>query len=363
MSDEWREGKSRPLQRRRLGRHGRRRSRRPRRDRVDPDEGDLTAEEREYRNARRLAERKLRLAGDAIKLALIGAVLLLFVRIVGIIVLVCGGALLLREFYRLVVEPRLREKFVEGEVQNQVQATLSEERQALEGQHARSMEQLSASIAHEIRNPITAAKSLVQQMGEDVSTGENVEYAKIALEELDRVERSVSHLLRFARDEEMRMAELRMADVIDSALETFRDRIERAGIRLERRIDSEGAIRGDAEQLRRILINLVGNAIDALEESTAPDPRIEVEMGENLAGSEVWVRVGDNGPGLDADTRAKIFSPFYTSKASGTGLGLSICKKLVDAHGGSIEVESESGRGAGFLITLPKQRRRWEGQS
>jgi two-component system sensor histidine kinase HydH len=244
-----------------------------------------------------------------------------------------------------------------------VQATLSEERQALEGQHARSMEQLSASIAHEIRNPITAAKSLVQQMGEDVSAGENVEYAKIALEELDRVERSVSHLLRFARDEEMRMAELRMADVIDSALETFRDRIERAGIRLERRIDSEGAITGDAEQLRRILINLVGNAIDALEENAVPDPRIEVEMGENLAGSEVWVRVGDNGPGLDADTQAKIFSPFYTSKASGTGLGLSICRKLVDAHGGSIEVESESGRGAGFLITLPRQRRRWEGQS
>jgi signal transduction histidine kinase len=358
-----REDEYRSVRRRRSGRHWRRRSRRARREEVELDESDLTPEEREYRNARRLAERKLRLAGDAIKLAILAGVLLLFVRVAGIIVLVCGGALLLREFYRVVLEPKLHEKFVEREVRNQVKATLSEERQALEGRHARSMEQLSASIAHEIRNPITAAKSLVQQMGEDVGAGENVEYAKVALEELDRVERSVSHLLRFARDEEMRMAELRMADVIDSALETFRDRIERAGIRVERRIDSEGAITGDVEQLRRILINLVGNAVDALEGGATPDPSIEVEMGENLAGSEVWVRVRDNGPGLGAEAHAKIFSPFYTSKAGGTGLGLSICKKLVDAHGGSIEVESEPGRGVGFLITLPKQRRREEGQS
>jgi signal transduction histidine kinase len=363
MSEEWSDEEYQAARRHRSRRHRRWRRSRRRRDEAGLDEPGLTPEEREYRQARNLAERKLKLAGDAIKLALLAAILLMFVRAAGIILLVCGGVLLLRQFYRLILEPRLREKFVEREVRSQVHATLSEERRVLEGRHAHSMEQLSASIAHEIRNPITAAKSLVQQMGEDVSATENVEYAKVALEELHRVERSVSHLLRFARDEEMRMAELRMADVIDSALETFRDRIARAGVRVERRIDCEGTMTGDAEQLRRVIINLVSNAFDVLEESATPDPRLEIQMGENLAGSEVWLRIGDNGPGIDADAQEKIFSPFYTSKEGGTGLGLPICRKLVDAHGGRIEVEAGPGRGVEFLITLPKQRRMEEGQS
>src|SRR5262249_57733345 len=87
-----------------------------------------------------------------------------------------------------------------------VRATLDGGRRALEGRHARSLEELSASIAHEIRNPITAAKSLVQQMEEDPRGAENVEYARVALAELERVERSVSHLLRFARGEETQLA-------------------------------------------------------------------------------------------------------------------------------------------------------------
>ena len=85
---------------------------------------------------------------------------------------------------------------------------MSRERRVLEGRHVRSLEDLSAQVAHEIRNPITAAKSLVQQMGEDPTSAENVGYAKVALEELDRVERSVAHLLRYAREEDLRLAEV-----------------------------------------------------------------------------------------------------------------------------------------------------------
>ena len=112
---------------------------------------------------------------------------------------------------------------------------------------------------------------------------------------------------------------------------------------------------GDVEKLRRVVINLVGNAIDALEESGTADPKIEVQIGENLAGDEVWLRVKDNGPGIDREAMQKVFSPFFTSKANGTGLGLAISKKLVDAHGGSIQVESEPGRGAAFVLGFPKQ--------
>jgi len=106
--------------------------------------------------------------------------------------------------------------------------------------------------------------------------------------------------------------------------------------------------------LRRVIINLFGNALDALEQAGTPSPRVEIQAGENLAGTEVWVRIRDNGPGMEAEKVEKIFKPFYTSKSNGTGLGLAITKKLVDAHGGSIEAVAHPGQGAEFLLIFPK---------
>ena len=315
----------------------------------------LAPEERAWREAHAIADAKLEATSEAIKWSVITIALLVFLPPVGMFVLIFGGAKQLRAFYRLVLEPKLRNRFIDHEVSRQVSQTLSDDRQQIVGEHARSMETLSASIAHEIRNPITAAKSLVQQMEEDPTAAENVEYARVALEELHRVERSVSHLLRFAREEEMGIGDVRMADVIDSALETFRERLARGGIELVRQPGGEGALRGDAEQLRRVIINLVGNAIDALDESSTPNPRIELALGENLAGGEVWVRIRDNGPGIDAEALQKMFSPFYTSKANGTGLGLAISRKLIEAHRGTLEARSQPGAGAEFIVTLPKQ--------
>ena len=219
---------------------------------------------------------------------------------------------------------------------------------------ARELHNLSASIAHEIRNPVTAAMSLVQQMGEDPGSDENVEYAKVALDELERVERSVSHLLRFAREEEMQTDELSLAETVRSAVGVVTARATEAGVEIKSEIEGEGRILGDAEKLRRVTLNLLNNALDAVIESQTPAPRVTIGLGQNLAGSEVWLRVSDNGPGIDAEKRDQIFTPFHTSKESGTGLGLSITRKLVQAHGGSIELMPGTG-GADFLITLPKR--------
>ena len=355
MRDDWEDEGIRPLRRRHRRRGRGRRSRREEPE-FEEEQVPLTPEERAYQQARLVAEQKTKLTSELIWISIIGIPLLLLFFPVGLFVIVFWGWRPAKRAYRLFMEPKLRERFIENEVEKQVHATLSHERRVLEGEHAHSMQQLSASIAHEIRNPITAAKSLVQQMEEAPTSRENVEYARVALEELQRVERSVSHLLRFARDEEMGIADVYMSEVLDSALETFRDRLERTDIAIERHIDCEGAMRGDAEKLRRVMINLVSNAIDALAEGGVKDPRIEVAMGENLAGTEVWVRVKDNGPGIDAEAQRKLFSPFHTSKAGGTGLGLAICRKLVDAHGGSIEVASAPGSGAEFLLIFPKTR-------
>jgi len=192
-------------------------------------------------------------------------------------------------------------------------------------------------------------------MGEDPNSPESVSYANVALEELDRVEKSISHLLRFAREEDVRMSEMQLREVAESALETFRDRFEKGAVRIELDLGTGGSIHGDPEKLRRVLINLIANALDALEGSNTKSPQLEVVAGENLAGTEVWIRVRDNGPGMDPATLERIFNPFFTSKTNGTGLGLAISKKVIDAHGGSIEATSSPGAGTEFLLTFPKQ--------
>jgi len=330
----------------RAARHERRRRR---------DAGPLTPEQEAYREAQRVARRKLGFFFHLVPYVMTCLFLLLTtrsLRVTAVVALSWGIGVACH--WAAVIAPRLRRRWIEQEVRRQVGHSVGAERRALEGAHARSLEALSASIAHEIRNPITAAKSLVQQMGEDPASRENVEYARVALEELDRVERSISHLLRFAREEALRVSDVRLPDVLESALDGFRDRIARAGVRVVRAFEGAGTLRGDPEKLRRVAINLIANALDALEQGSPAAPRLELAAGESLAGSELWLSVRDNGPGLPPESQERVFQPFYTEKPDGTGLGLAITKKLVEAHRGSIELRSAPGEGTEIVVTFPR---------
>jgi signal transduction histidine kinase len=322
----------------------------------EPEAGEpLGPEERALRAARAAANAKI---GFFAHLVPYLAVVVFLSVVAGAraasIVALAWGIGVASHFFGAIVAPRLRDRILEHEVAKRVHAGVSRERRTLVDAHARHVEQLAAGVAHEIRNPITAAKSLVQQMGEDPTARENVEYAGVALAELERVERSISHLLRFAREEDLAFAELRIGEVVDAALATLAERSTALGVAVEREVAVTRPLRGDPEKLRRVLINLIGNALDAFAEAKTPAPRLWVQAGENLAGSEVWLRVRDNGPGMDAERLARIWSPFYTSKATGTGLGLALSKKVVEAHGGSLEADSAPGEGSEFLITLPR---------
>jgi signal transduction histidine kinase len=96
--------------------------------------------------------------------------------------------------------------------------------------------------------------------------------------------------------------------------------------------------------------------MDALTDAGIPSPRLDISMGENLAGTVVWVRIRDNGLGIAPEKQAQLFTPFVTGKSNGTGLGLAITKKLVEAHAGSIEVSNGGDPGAEFLLSFPKDR-------
>jgi signal transduction histidine kinase len=224
---------------------------------------------------------------------------------------------------------------------------------ASEESRARSLEELSAAIAHEIRNPITAAKSLLQQIVEDPTSADTLKHSQVALEELDRVERSIAHLLRYAREVPFKPSRVDVRDLIESSIDLFRDRAAREQVQIVREWDELPIIHADGEQLRQVLANLIGNALDVLASNHSPNPMIEISGGLNLAGTEVWIRVHDNGPGISADVASKLFRPFFTTKARGTGLGLSLSKKFVERHAGTIELDAAAVSGAAFVVRLP----------
>jgi two-component system sensor histidine kinase HydH len=248
-----------------------------------------------------------------------------------------------------VVAPGLRERWVADEVGLQVRTSVLRERRSLGNEHAREMHRLSAAVAHEIRNPITAAKSLVQQMGEDPAAAENVEYARVAIEELDRVERSIAHLLRYAREQDIALADVRLGDVVRAALGSA----QLDGVSVTTDLCDDDAMRGDADALRRVVLNLLDNARDAIEEAAPRAPAIAIVSGRDLSGGELWLEVRDNGTGIDSETAESMFAPLFTRKAKGTGLGLAICRKICEAHGGRIEVVDVDTVGAALRLSFP----------
>ncbi len=240
----------------------------------------------------------------------------------------------------------LKERYFDPAVERELQrekAVMNTEKQA-------SIDELSSTIAHEIRNPIAAAKSLVQQMGEDPQSVENVEYAKVALDELDRVERRISHMLKFAKEEDYELAPTNLAGVVDAALTQMRGKLDAAKVAAVRNYITGPTVVADQEKLKQVFANVLDNAIDAFD-GVPENRRIELYI-EN-GGSNAVVRLRDNGCGIPPDRLSRIFNPFFTTKEKGTGLGMAISKKIVEAHAGTMDAVSEVGRGTEFVVTLP----------
>jgi signal transduction histidine kinase len=240
----------------------------------------------------------------------------------------------------------LRERYFEPAIEREVRR----EKVVMQTEKQASIDELSSTIAHEIRNPIAAAKSLVQQMGEDPTSVENVEYAKVALDELDRVERRISHLLRFAKEEDYSFDNVNLATVVDAALTQLRAKLDAAKVNVARNYISGPTVHADKEKLKQVFANVLDNAIDALE-PVAEGRRIDLFI-EN-GGRGAVVRLRDNGCGIPPEKLERIFNPFFTTKEKGTGLGMAISRKIVEAHEGTIDVVSEPGRGTEFAIALP----------
>src|SRR5256885_2636259 len=198
----------------------------------------------------------------------------------------------------------LKERFFDPAVERE----LRRERVTMQTEKQASIDELSSSIAHEIRNPIAAAKSLVQQMGEDPTSVENVEYAKVALDELDRVEHRVSHLLKYAKEEEYQFAHVNLATVVDSALTQLRAKLDAAKVAVSRNYIGGPTVQADAEKLRQVFANVLDNAIDAL--GAVPEGR-RIDLFLANGGGPPPGRVRHHGCGTPQGKPARVSTPCF----------------------------------------------------
>jgi two-component system sensor histidine kinase HydH len=252
--------------------------------------------------------------------------------------------------------------------------------------HARRREQLaslgelSAGVAHEIRNPLAGIAASAQLLEKRAADDERLApLVTVILDETRRLERIVGSLLEFARPADPRLQRTDVVASIDRALALVESQAADKGVELARRVAADiPEIWIDADLIQQVALNVVQNALQAVDEGGTVTVSVEVvrkppyvrrSRGRRAGDRSLpppeqpalmdWVEiaVADTGHGIDPDTLRRVFDPFYTTRSQGTGLGLAISQAIVQEHSGRITVESEPGEGTVVRVDLPVERR------
>jgi signal transduction histidine kinase len=224
------------------------------------------------------------------------------------------------------------------------------ERRLAERERLATLGQMAATVAHEIKNPLSAIKSIAQVMGEDETLSQ--EYARdlsLIVGETDRLGQSVTQLLTFARKETPAELPSRANQLITSVVRLFQASAEKEGIKLSTKIEGDEELGGAAVSAVRVaLSNLLLNALQATPSGG------EIAITEKIENGVLVILVQDSGPGVSADLRQRIWEPFFTTKQRGTGLGLAIVRKRMQEAGGTARLAARAnGEGARFELRVP----------
>lgn len=208
---------------------------------------------------------------------------------------------------------------------------------------------LAAGIAHEIRNPLTGMKMIVQLLESEFSQDDSRrEPLWIIQKEIDRLEAIIGNLLDFARPTKPKAVEVNVEKVVDDCFLLVKNQLKKQGVNYEKKVqNSLPLVIGDPDQLKQVFINIITNAIQAL----GPGGALTVILDHR--DEALVIAFEDTGYGIPSDRLQDIFNPFMTTKEDGTGLGLSMAQRIVEEHGGKIEVQSSVGEGSTFYVYLP----------
>jgi two-component system NtrC family sensor kinase len=250
---------------------------------------------------------------------------------------------------------------LEHQVEERTAALKQAQTQLVQSEKLSSLGRLAASIAHEINNPLagilTYAKLLVRMLegGEidDQTRSTCVRHLKLVQRETERCTAIVRNLLEFARQRPLSLKEVDPSAVLDEAVSLVGHQAKLQGVAIVRQVGALPAIQADFGQLRQAFVNIMLNACEAMKDGGT----LAISCQPSPGGGGVELVFSDTGSGIPPDRLAKIFDPFFTTKEMGTGLGLSVVYGIVERHHGTINIESEVGKGTTFTIVLPAARK------
>jgi len=218
-----------------------------------------------------------------------------------------------------------------------------------ESEHLASVGQLAASLAHEIKNPLAGISGAIQVLGAGLDANHpHKEIISEALRQIDRLDAAVKDLLVYARPKPPNATKQSLDSIVERALILLRE--EPAFRRIQVRckgLDGEHRVVVDESQMQQVICNLLLNAADASEDGG------EITCRVRQLPAKIRLIVEDNGRGMPPEVLTRVFEPFFTTKAKGTGLGLPICRRIVEAHGGTIDIQSVVGKGTRVIIEIP----------
>jgi len=306
------------------------------------------------------AERLRLIAGTAVLVVLLLGVVLAFVLVNDI----------LEPLRRLAQEanPGARPEETEDEVKalsrsvrgliegfDQTQTELEKSREhLLQAEKMVVVGKLAASMAHSIRNPLTSVKMRLFSLDRSLDLNpQQREDFQVISEEIVHIDSLVQSFLEFSRPPKLRMQMISPSEIVDLALKLMTHRLEsyQVSVQVERH-ERLPVVQADPDRLKEVLVNIMVNACEAMKGGGAIVIREEETLDASL-GQVAVVRIRDNGPGIEEGFRARIFEPFFTTKEEGSGLGLSIAVRIVEEHGGRLNLESRKGQGAEFSLILP----------
>jgi two-component system NtrC family sensor kinase len=252
-------------------------------------------------------------------------------------------------------------KGLNAELEQKVEERTADLRRAqaalVQSEKLSSLGQLSASIAHEINNPLAGILTFAKLVTRELETAVPEPARRATLtrnlalveREAGRCSAIVRNLLDFARERPLRLEPVDVNGVVQESLQLVGHKLDMAGFRLERRLRTLPSVRADFGELRQAVVNLALNAMEAMGQGGT----LTIETRAADGGHSVEIVVEDTGPGIPPEILRKIFDPFFTTKEKGTGLGLSVVYGIVQRHGGRIEVENLPEQGTRFVIRLP----------
>jgi two-component system sensor histidine kinase HydH len=235
-----------------------------------------------------------------------------------------------------------------AQLKEQADLILEIEEQLRRADRLSALGELSAGMAHEIRNPLGSIRGTAEILQDGIEPSDpRYEFTRILIKEVDRLNRVVQNFLDFARPAEKERSAVDVGLLLREVLTLTRLHAQKNGVKIELEVGETPPVQANPEQIKQAFLNLILNALQAMPDGGTLTLAAETEE------DRLRLRLSDTGQGIPQENLERVFNPFFTTRSNGTGLGLAITHRIIQGHGGRMEVESRVGEGTTFTVILP----------